>query len=280
MQAIAIKHIDDPRLARYRNLRGDAIREYDGESFVTEGWLCVRRLLESRHQVHSVLVERGKEESIDASLVSDAPLYSLPADQIRELVGFGFHRGALACAKRPPLTELDELSLREGTSKLALAILGVDQHDNLGSMARTAAALGIEHLLIGPRTIDPYARRTIRVSMATILKLRLYDLHDPKNQLAALRERDGVRTVVTTLRKENATELAGFEADSRPCVLVVGNEADGVEPAVQSIATDRVTIPMRLGTDSLNVAVAAAIFLYQISESGQGDVRKNMGRDG
>jgi tRNA G18 (ribose-2'-O)-methylase SpoU len=142
-------------------------------------------------------------------------------------------------------------------------MLGINQRENLGSMMRTAAALGIENLLIGPRTADPFSRRTIRVSMATVLKQQLYELDQPADQLARLQRTRDVRTIITTL-DAGATPLDKFEPDDRKMVLVVGNEAEGVDHATQAIATDRVTIPMQLGTDSLNVAVAAAIIMYQL----------------
>jgi tRNA G18 (ribose-2'-O)-methylase SpoU len=128
---------------------------------------------------------------------------------------------------------------------------------------RTAAALGIENLLLGPRTEDPYARRCIRVSMATVFKQRLYELDRPESQLSRLQRTGNVRTIVTTLDAD-AVPLNQFAADDRPSILIVGNEADGVDRSVQDIATDRITIPMHLGADSLNVAVAAAIFMYEL----------------
>ena len=148
--------------------------------------------------------------------------------------------------------------------RTSLAAVGVNQRENLGSMLRTAAALGIEQVLIGPRTADPYSRRTVRVSMASVLKLKLYSLEQPVAELQRLQDTGGVRTVVTTLSPD-ATALDQFVADDRACILVMGNEADGIDPEIEEIATDRVTIPMRLGTDSLNVSVAAAIFIYELS---------------
>ena len=101
--------------------------------------------------------------------------------------------------------------------------------------------------------------------MASVFKQKLYDLSEPEAQLRQLETTKGLRTVVTTL-DPSATPLSEFAMDQRDVVLVVGNEADGVDPSIQAAASDRVTIPMRMGTDSLNVAVAAAVFMHQIAE--------------
>jgi tRNA G18 (ribose-2'-O)-methylase SpoU len=99
--------------------------------------------------------------------------------------------------------------------------------------------------------------------MAAVLHQTLYSLDDPADQLKSLVDEQGYRTVVTTLG--HAVPLNQFAPDDRPMILVVGNEAEGVSAEVERAATDRVTIPMKLGTDSLNVAVATAIFLYQLA---------------
>ena len=258
---IEINNTTDPRLRRYANLRSDVEREFDVDSFIVEGRLCLQRLIASRHRILSVLVERGKEQEVAGWLGESTPLYSLPPEQIRELVGFHFHRGMLACGARPPLRFSDELRLQDGA--MALAVLGVHEKENLGSMMRTAAALGIENLLLGLKTADPFSRRVIRVSMGAAFHLNLFALDDPAKELTDLQRTGKVRIIATTLDRAAAT-LDQFVVDDRSSILIVGNEAEGIHPSIQRIATDRVTIPMQLGTDSLNVSIAAAIFMYQL----------------
>lgn len=225
--------------------------------------MCVQRLIESPLDTVSILVERGHERDVASWLADGMTVYSLPTEQIRSLVGYHFHRGILACGRRPPLRSIETMSLHGSERPLALAAFGVNHRENLGSMLRTAAALGIEDILISPATADPYSRRTVRVSMAAVLKQKLYLFEDPALELRRLQESGRYRTVVTTLAPD-ATPLDQFVADERACLLVMGSEAEGIDPEIESVATDRVTIPMRLGTDSLNVSVAAAIFMYEL----------------
>jgi tRNA G18 (ribose-2'-O)-methylase SpoU len=255
----------DPRLACYSDLRWDANPKSECDWFVVEGRLCVRRLLESPIECLSILVEAGREADVASWADNRVPIYALPAERIRSLVGYHFHRGMLACGRRPILGSIDSLQLDQSHPPMALAAVGVNQRENLGSMLRTSAALGIEKVLIGPLTADPYSRRTVRVSMGAVLKQRLYALNEPLVELARLQATGRVRTVVTTLSRD-ATPLDQFALDDRASILVMGGEAEGIDPAIEGMASDRVTIPMQLGTDSLNVAVAAAIFLYELTK--------------
>ena len=266
---IEINEAGDERLQCYANLRSTVGRPADCDVFVVEGRWCVERLIENPVTLNSVLVERGKEAEIASSLPAAIPLYSLPSESIRRLVGFDFHRGVLACGQRPKLHAIDDLEFKPDAPAVALAVLGVDQQENLGSMIRTAAAMGIEHLLIGPKTADPYSRRAIRVSMATVFTEQLYQLDQPVAQLSELARTRNIRIIVTTLDRD-ATALNRFVADDRDSILIVGNEAKGVDRSIQAIATDRVTIPMQQGTDSLNVSIAAAIFMYQLLDRHRG----------
>jgi tRNA G18 (ribose-2'-O)-methylase SpoU len=260
---IELSQASDPRLERYANLRSDRQRRFDADSFIAEGRWCLQRLIDSPYEIISVLADQRRADEVAHWLPPTTTLYSLPPEQIRQLVGFNFHRGMLACGRRVALRPADELRFRPGEAVMSLAMLGINQHENVGSMMRSAAAFGIGQLLIGPSTADPLSRRSIRVSMAAVFRQTLYTLDRPHSQLLQLQRTRHVRTIVTTL-DASGTPLSEFVPDEREAILVVGNEAEGVERSVQEIATDRVTIPMRLGTDSLNVSIAAAIAMYQL----------------
>ena len=262
-ESIRIENVHDPRLSAYSRLRESKDALASKGLFVTEGRLCVQRLIASDLQIESVVVQQGQESRIDACGKS-FPVYSLDANSIRQLVGFDFHRGILGCGRRPEFSALDSLSITPGLPPVVLGVIGVDQHDNLGSMIRTASALGINNVLVDSKTIDPYARRTIRVSMATVFQQRMYLLTDPVNELRDLQSNSQFRVVATTIDRE-ATGLDDFRSDHRPVVLLVGSEANGLSHEIQNLASDRVCIPMELGTDSLNVSIAAAICMYGLT---------------
>ncbi len=261
-----IHDLDDQRVARYRNLKTDRSRVGSDSSFIVEGRLCVMELAKSKLVTRSVLVEDGRQDEASSWYASDVSIYVVSAQHIRELVGFDFHRGILACGERPVDLRLDALTFDDSKTAIALAVFGVSLHDNLGSMIRTATGLGINRLIIGPRTVDPFSRRVVRVSMGSVFAQSIYRVDDPGVELSRIAQSKNVRVVATTL-SENATPLDCFRRDDRPILLVFGSEPDGVGHEVEVASTDRLTIPMRFGRDSLNVSIAAAIFMYELSRT-------------
>jgi tRNA G18 (ribose-2'-O)-methylase SpoU len=202
----------------------------------------------------------------DANVSRDVPVtvFVLSKTEIYKLVGFDFHRGVIACGERPTPGSPIDLGKLPNKPPVILAALGISDRENLGSMIRTASALGADHVLVDQRTIDPYARRVIRTSMATIFQQTVYVTDAAASDLGSLASDSGFRTVATTLQP-NATPIEKFQIDHRPIILMMGNEADGLSKSLQGCATDRVTLPMSGGTDSLNVSIATAIFLYEIN---------------
>jgi tRNA G18 (ribose-2'-O)-methylase SpoU len=258
---IRLNDADDPRLVYFRDVRH---HDFPGDGrFIAEGRLVVQRLIESRYRIESILVEDGKQADYVTGLSSKTPIYCLPRAAIEQLVGFDFHRGVMACAVREPFADVAEFTFDASAQPLVLAILGVDDQENMGSLLRSAAALGVNRILLGPCTTDPFKRRVIRVSMASALVHRFFRLPNPLVDLKMLSEQFGLRIVAGTL--DDSTSLHDFKRDDRSVVLMVGNESRGIDPLIQQIADDRVRIPMRQGTDSLNVAVAAAIMMYELT---------------
>lgn len=278
--AIRIDDFSDPRLKPYVDVRyratsaagkriGDqAVGPAGPEGrFIAEGRLVVGRLLASDHAVESLLVESGLAAEFSQKVPADVPVFAMSRDRIRELVGFDFHRGVMACGRRRPLRPFDDFLGDSTRDRVTLGAMGVTEAANLGGMLRTAAAFGVRRVLLGPGTHDPLARRVIRTSMAAAFRMEFVSLDRPVGQLSELR-RAGYRTLATTLA-DDATPI-DFVSSSpeRPVVLLMGNEARGLSDEVQAVASDRVKIPMRRGVDSLNVATAAAIFLYELSRDG------------
>lgn len=256
---VLIEHPADPRLEPFTDLKH---REASAGRFIVEGRLPVGRLLESDYEVESLLVECGREREYAERLSPQTTLYALSRDHLKRVVGFDFHRGVLACGRRRPLLSLPHL-IKERWS-LAIALIGISELENAGSLLRSAAAFGVRHVLVGPGTVDPFARRVIRVSMANLFRLRFYELDNPVDQLPWLSQQLSVRTIAATPAPQ-AEPLSAFRPGSDRCLLMVGNEAEGLPNELIELASDRIRIPMQSGVDSLNVAVAGAICLYGLS---------------
>jgi tRNA G18 (ribose-2'-O)-methylase SpoU len=257
-----ITDLDDPRIAVYRSLK--TTNQTRGlEQFVVEGQKLLERLLASRFPVVSVLATDRHAARLEEMLPPTIPLYVVPFERIHGIVGFPFHRGVLACGRRVawPSWEVT-LGSKEGLLDV-IVCPRLSNPENLGAIARIGDVFGVDAILAGPSCPDPLSRRVLRVSMGSVLRL-------PVLVLPALAD------VADRLRREFDVEFwaavaepsaPSFEAIPRPrrLALVLGDEDAGVEPDWLARCRRSVTIPMRPGATSLNVAVAAGILLYHLS---------------
>jgi tRNA G18 (ribose-2'-O)-methylase SpoU len=265
-----IDSLQDRRLDPYRHLRTSNLTRFSGR-FIAESRPLVQRLLASPVAVESVLID---EKFLDEAMVwipETTSVLVVPTDAIEELVGFHFHRGYLACGIRPAKRtwpeprSVSELRHTEPQYPWTGAyLIGVQDPENMGSILRSCSAFGIQDVLIGPECVDPFARRVLRVSMGNAFKLKLFEAVDPRETLAAMHLQN-IQTVAACL-SDDSLELTRWQRPSRVAVLL-GNEAHGLPRSVLDVVTQRVKISMELGTDSLNVSVAAGIFLHHARPS-------------
>lgn len=263
-----LEYVDDsadPRLADFRNLTDTALRRMkeprDG-LYIAESVKVIQRAIAAGHEPRSVLTQRRWVEQVEAVLGDrDTPVYVVADDVAEQLTGYAVHRGALASMHRPALSTVAEV-LRG--ARLVLVLEDLIEHTNVGAAFRAAAGLGADAVLVSPRCADPLYRRSVKVSMGTVFQVpwtriggwtdAVSALHAADFQLAALALRD------------DAVPLAEYAAD-RPekVALVLGTEGDGLSRTALAAADAVVTIPMRGGVDSLNVASAAAVALWALA---------------
>lgn len=260
-----LSDLSSARLDPYRNLRTTNLTRISGR-FIAESKPLVQRLVASGMALDSVLIDEKYLDEAVGWLPPGTDLFVVSGEQVSELIGFAFHRGYLACGIRPNFKSLEEGSEAfELNSKwLGVLLVGLQDPENMGSIFRTCAALGIVDVLIGPECVDPFARRVLRVSMGNAFKLRFMDVSDP---LAALEycHGKGIESIAACLAK-TSEELSFFRR--RDAGLVVfGNEAHGLPESIQFAASRSVRIDMALGTDSLNVSVAAGIILHNLARN-------------
>jgi tRNA G18 (ribose-2'-O)-methylase SpoU len=253
---LAVDDPDDLRLADYVDLSDPELRrrvEAELGFFIAESPLVVRRLLGSRRRVRSVLVTEDQYAALHDVLATVAvPVYVAAPSVLRRVVGFELHRGAVASADRWPLPTLDDV-LR-GARRIAVCER-INDHENLGVVFRSAAALGIDAVVLDGECADPLYRRCVRVSIGHVVTL-------PWTRIASLEElrTAGFTTVALTPNAE-ATAIDDVAWPER-AALLLGAEGPGLSDAWRTAADVRVRIPMTPGADSLNVATAAAIAFH------------------
>ncbi len=261
---VAIEDPADPRLADYVAMVDPAARrrlERD-ELFVAEGATAVARLLESGHHIRSVLVTPQALVRFAGALdVIDAPVYVAPHAVLAATVGFNLHRGAIAAADRRPLPSLAEVVA--GATSLAV-LEGLNDPENLGAVARSARAFGIGGLVLDPRCIDPYYRRTVRVSMGEVLFLPIARAVEWPADLGVLHAA-GFETWALT--PDPAAEPLWSLSPSGRTAVMLGAEGAGLSPGAMAQATRRVRIPIAAGVDSLNVGHAAAVAFAHLARA-------------
>lgn len=254
-----IENLEDPRLDIYRNLKStNATR--DARIFIAEGPTVVERVLRSGFTVRSLVISDRKFAGFQDRLPTEIPVFRLRQDLAEELVGFAFHCGVMASAIRRPSSPPAEWLPPSGP---ALVVAGdrITDPENVGALIRIAAAFGAAGVVFGPGSADPFSRRVLRVSMGNGLFLPILETNCLASTLQELTSQHQL-TVSGTLLHPTASTLAKHTFKPRT-VLVFGNEYDGISEPVQQQLAARLTIPMLNGTDSLNVAVSAGIFLHQ-----------------
>ncbi|MFC4616966.1 TrmH family RNA methyltransferase [Cellulomonas algicola] len=263
----------DPRLADYVSLTDVALRsrhEPEKGLYIAESSTVLGRALRAGHRPRSVLLAPRWVPDLErmlADLPDDGaivPVYVADEPVLEAITGFHVHRGALAAMHRPPLAPVADVlaGARDGAGARRVAVLeDVVDHTNVGAAFRSAAALGVDAVLVTPRCADPLYRRSVRVSMGTVFQVpwtRIDPWPDGIDELRA----HGFVTASLALADDALTldELVA-EPPGR-LALVLGAEGHGLKPATVAASDLVVRIPMAGGVDSLNVAAAAAVAFW------------------
>jgi tRNA G18 (ribose-2'-O)-methylase SpoU len=254
----------DPRLDDFRDLNSVDRRPDlpSGKGLViAEGVLVVQRMLASRFRPRALLGTDRRLGELEADLAGvQAPYYRVAADVMADVVGFHLNRGVLASSSRPP--GLTVAQVLDGARTVAV-LEGVNDHENLGSIFRNAAGLGVDAVVFGVGCADPLYRRAVRVSMGHALLVPYAWTQAWPEDLELLRN-NGFRLLAMT-PDPSARTLPAAMADvaGGKAAILVGAEGPGLTEQAMRASDMLVRIPMSRGTDSLNVATAAALAFYE-----------------
>lgn len=231
---------------------------------IAEGVLVAQRMLASRFRPRALLGTDRRLTELLPDLTSpdapDVPYYRVSAEVMAEVVGFHLNRGVLAAASRVPEPSVAELVAGART----IAVLeGVNDHENLGSIFRNGAGLGVDAVVFGSGCADPLYRRSVRVSMGHALLVPFARSADWPGDLAMLREQGFRLLAMTPDPRAELLSSAMATVRDEPLAVLVGAEGPGLSEQAMRASDMRVRIPMSRGTDSLNVATAAALAFYE-----------------
>jgi tRNA G18 (ribose-2'-O)-methylase SpoU len=259
---------DDPRLDDFRDLNSVDRRPDlpSGKGLViAEGVLVVRRMLASRFNPHALLGTDRRLAELENDLAgTEVPFYRASTDVMARVVGFHLNRGVLAAARRAREPSVAEVV---GGTRTVAVLEGVNDHENLGSIFRNAAGLGVDAVVFGSGCADPLYRRAVRVSMGHALLVPYARAIEWPAELAMLKQNGFRLLAMTPDGMASALPEAMTAARDDRIAVLVGAEGPGLTAATLRLSDVRVRIPMSRGTDSLNVATAAALAFYERARS-------------
>lgn len=258
-----IQSLDAPELALYLTLRRVDEHERAGVLVATNAKV-VRRLLASRFTVTSALLTpawlKELESQLRARAENEIIVYVGEKELLETITGYQLHQGAMAVGQIPPRPDFETLLTQSPRPLLLAAVEGIASAENLGAIVRGCAAFGAHFLIVGETCGSPYQRRAVSGSMGSIFEQPVVQVADLVTTLAGLRSR-GIRCLAAHPRP-GAKKLSAVDLRD-DCCLVFGAEGPGLTAPVLSACDDAVEIPMPTHMNSLNVAAAAAVFLYE-----------------
>ena len=272
-EIITIRDFSDPALDEYTRLTEGALRNRQHPEkavFIAESAPVISLALDAGYQPVSVLAQRiqlsGPAEKLIDRL-GDIPVYTAEDRLLEKLTGFALSRGVLAVMKRPALPSVEQVCA--GACRVSV-LENLTDATNVGAAIRSAAALGIDAVLVTPSCSDPLLRRAVRVSMGTVFQIpwtyigsRAEDW--PRAGMERLKEM-GFTTAAMALRRDTVSVDDPRLKQADKLAIILGTEGTGLSDETISLADHTVKIPMLHGVDSLNVAAASAVVFWETSK--------------
>ena len=265
MAIYRIDTLDDPRVAMFSRLTEAQLRcSQDAAQglFIAESPKVIRVALSAGYEPLALLCEErhlANDARDLAETLSHVPIYIGARELLAALTGYTLTRGVLCAMRRPAERTLDEVL---HAARRVVVIDGVTDTTNIGAMFRSAAALGVDAILLTRTSCDPLNRRSIRVSMGTVFQVPWTWIDCPQQQLNAL----GFQTAAMALTDQSIPLDAPCLKQIERLALIMGTEGDGLPEQTIAAADHVVRIPMQHGVDSLNVAAAAAVAFWELRQ--------------
>ena len=258
----------DPRVTDYTGLTDTQLRRRREPAeglYIAESTKVLRRAIDAGHTPRSFFLTDKWLPDLEDILARfpDTPAYVGSESVLEDITGFHLHRGALAAMNRPAPLALEDVL--HSAHRVAILEDMVD-HTNLGAVFRSAAALGVDAVLITPRCADPLYRRAIRVSMGTVFQVPWVRLDSWPGSIAMLRA-SGFLVAALALAPDSLELQELSQRDPDRLALILGTAGEGLSQSTLEQADISVRIPMSSAVDSLNVAAAGAVAFWECRSS-------------
>lgn len=265
IKIISISSLDHPELLPYRTLR-QPIEHLRKGIFIAEGEKVVRRLIKSQIEILSVLITSEWLKLFQPLLdVRHEFIHVFVANKslLESIVGYHLHQGIMALGKIPRSETIDSVLAQSPHPQIFVAVDGLTNSENLGVLVRNCTAFGVQALFVGETSSSPYLRRAVRNSMGTVFKLPNVQCDNLVRTLKTLKTQSHCTVIAAHPHANGQTIQQGNFIND--CCIVFGSEGNGTSSPVLSLCDVMTAIPMSRGVDSLNVASASAVFLYEVA---------------
>ena len=263
MAIIEISSLQHPGVELFGTLTEAQLRnrlEPDKGIFIAESPKVIRVALTAGYEPVALLCERRHIDGDSSDIIAqcpDIPVYTGERELLAQLTGYTLTRGVLCAMRRRPMPSVEEICR---PSKRIVVIKGVVDTTNIGAIFRSAAALGIDGVLLTPDSCDPLNRRAVRVSMGSVFLVPWTWITEPLTDL----HNYGFRTVAMALTDRSLPIDAPIIANEPRLAIIMGTEGDGLPHSIIAEADYVARIPMAHGVDSLNVAAASAVAFWEL----------------
>ncbi|MEW2220205.1 RNA methyltransferase [Streptomyces sp. NPDC006990] len=262
---VTVDEPDDPRLGDYTGLTDVELRRRREPAeglFIAEGEKVIRRARQAGYAMRSMLLS-AKWIDVMRDVIDEvpAPVYAVSPELAERVTGYHVHRGALASMQRKPLPKPADLL---ATARRIVIMESVNDHTNIGAVFRSAAALGMDAVLLSPDCADPLYRRSVKVSMGAVFAVPYARLESWPQGLETVRDAGFPLLALTPDEKALPIDTVTRRCGDRSALLL-GAEGSGLSTRALRAADEWVRIPMAHGVDSLNVGAAAAVAFYAVA---------------
>ena len=276
-QIIRINDLSKDALAPYRiTSEVQLLRYFEPEEgiFIAESPKVIRRALDKGYQPLSLLLNEryvlGQAKDI-VERVGDIPIYAADEETLCELTGFKLTQGVLSAMRRKPAVSPE--TIIENASRIAV-LEDIMNQTNIGALFRSAAALGIDAVLLTKACSDPLYRRSVRVSMGTVFQVPWAYMSEPAPEYMGFLKAHGFKTAAMALRHDTVSISDPTVKGEKRLAIILGTEGEGLREETILSSDYTIKIPMAHGVDSLNVAAASAVAFWELGKNASTAVKQ------
>ena len=250
---IKITDINDSNIQCFKSLKNKTL---DNNKIIAESEKVILKLLMSKIQIYKLFTTKKSLNVLNPYLPANTDIFLAEQDLMKKIIGHNLHHGVFALAKKPEDFVLDDI---EGN---VVVLNGLTSPENVGSIIRSMAAFKVKYLIFGHKTVSPYTRRAIRVSMGNVFFIKTLQSNSLEQTTKDLKSKK--YTIISTANLDRSININNYNFSEKNC-LIIGSEGDGIDQNILNNSDITLKIPIDGNVQALNASNAVSIFLYKLT---------------